>query len=171
MHQKELKITKNLQINNNNELMQFYTDELNHLIQFIFFIILTFALLYLFYVAVKSRRVHKQYDDYAREVLDHHFHLHPCPVKDEYRILKPLKALGLFKVAGTLLKGDRFAWVNLSNSTMGIFMKLHTFFFRPDSAYNLPMLSIDVIFMGGKRIFVIEIIDPAVLGGGYSFTA
>jgi hypothetical protein len=40
-------------------------------------------------------------------------------------------------------------------------MKLHTFFFRPDPAYNLPMLSIDVIFIGAKRIFVIEIIDPA----------
>jgi hypothetical protein len=117
--------------------------------------------LYLFNVSIKSRRAHKLYDDYARKLLKQHSQLMPCPVKEDYRILKPIKALGLFKVAGTLLKGDRFAWVNLSNSTMGVFMKLHTFFFRPDPAYNLPMLSIDVIFMGAKRIFVIEIIDPA----------
>jgi hypothetical protein len=109
----------------------------------------------------KSRQAHKRYDCYARELLKQHSQLMPCTVKEDYRILKPIKALGLFKVAGTLLKGDRFAWVNLSNSTMGVFMKLHTFFFRPDPVYNLPMLSIDVIFMGAKRIFVIEIIDPA----------
>lgn len=126
-----------------------------------FLILLLGTVLYLFYVSIKSRRAHKQYDAYAREVLSQRFHLKICPVKEEYRTLKPLKALGLFKVAGTLLRGDRFDWVNLSNSTMGVFMKLHTFFFRPDPAYNLPMLSIDVIFMGAKRIFVIEIIDPA----------
>jgi hypothetical protein len=112
-------------------------------------------------IAGKSRKAHKRYDCYARELLKQHSQLMSCPVKEDYRILKPIKALGFFEVAGTLLKGDRFAWINLSNSTMGVFMKLHTFFFRPDPAYNLPMLSIDVIFMGAKRIFVIEIIDPA----------
>ena len=127
----------------------------------IFLTILTGAVLYLIIAAIKSRRAHKRYDDYARKLLDQHFQLKPCSVKKEYRVLQPVKALGLFKVAGTVLKGDKFAWVNLSNSTMGLFMKLHTFFFRPDPAYNLPMLSIDVIFMGAKRIFVIEIIDPA----------
>jgi hypothetical protein len=126
----------------------------------IFVVIVCFVIWFL-RIACKSRQAHKRYDCYARKMLDQQFQLMPSPVKEEYRILKPFKALGFFKVAGTLLKGDKFAWVNLSNSTMGVFMKLHTFFFRPDPAYNLPMLSIDVIFMGAKRIFVIEIIDPA----------
>lgn len=109
----------------------------------------------------RSRLIHHRYDRYARELLKNRFQLNPCPVKEEYRVLKPFKAFGLFKVAGTMLKGDRFAWINLSNSTIGLFMKMHTFFFRPEPAYNLPMLSIDVIFMGNKRVFVIEVIDPA----------
>ena len=130
------------------------------------FLLLIFVVIVCFFIWLlrtggKSRQAHKRYDCYARELLKQHSQLMLCPVKEDYRILKPIKALGLFKVAGTLLKGDRFAWINLSNSTMGVFMKLHTFFFRPDPAYNLPMLSIDVIFMGAKRIFVIEIIDPA----------
>jgi len=119
--------------------------------------------IYVFRAANESRREHARYDAYARELLKKHFQLKPGSVKEEYRTLIPLKALGLFKVAGTVSKGDKFDWVNLSNSTMGVFMKLHTFFFRPDPAYNLSMLSIDVIFMGAKRIFVIEIIDPAQL--------
>jgi hypothetical protein len=124
-------------------------------------ILILFLIIWFLRIGGKSRQAHKRYDCYARELLKQHSQLMTCPVKEDYRILKPIKALGFFKVAGTLLKGDRFAWVNLSNSTMGGFMKLHTFFFRPDPACNLPMLSIDVIFMGAKRVFVIEIIDPA----------
>jgi len=116
---------------------------------------------WLFIVSVRSRRAHRRYDEYARKLLKDRLQMTPCPVKEEYRVLKPFRAFGLFRVAGTLLRGDRFAWVNLSNSTIGLFMKMHTFFFRPDPAYNLPMLSIDVIFMGDKRVFVIEVIDPA----------
>ncbi len=123
--------------------------------------VLAAAGIYVFCAARESRRVHGRYDHYARELLEKHFQLVPGKIKEEYRTLTPLKALGLFKVAGTMSKGDKFAWINLSNATMGVFMKLHTFFFRPDPAYNLPMLSIDVIFMGRKRVFVIEIIDPA----------
>ena len=63
-------------------------------------------------IAGKSRQAHKRYDCYARELLKQHSQLVPCPVKEKYRILKPIKALGLFKVAGTLLKGDKFAWVD-----------------------------------------------------------
>ena len=45
----------------------------------------------------KSRQAHKKYNCYARELLKQNSQLMPCPVKEEYRILKPLKALGLFK--------------------------------------------------------------------------
>jgi len=42
-----------------------------------------------------------------------------------------------------------------------IFMKMYTLLILPNYNYNLPMLSVDIIFMGGKRVFVIELIDPA----------
>ncbi len=44
---------------------------------------------------------------------------------------------------------------------MVLFMKMYTLLVRPNYNYNLPMLSVDFIFIGGKRVFVIEIIDPA----------
>lgn len=87
--------------------------------------------------SLRNRRVHASYDRYARDLLAEHFQLAPSPVRKGFQILRPWKALGLFTVAGTLLRGERFAWVNISNTTMAGFMKLHTFFFRGGPAVDM----------------------------------
>ncbi len=51
--------------------------------------------------------------------------------------------------------------MNSLDVTMFYFMKMYTLMIRPDYAYNLPVLSIDFIFIGDTRVYVIEIIDPA----------
>jgi len=38
---------------------------------------------------------------------------------------------------------------------------MFTILFFPDYQYNVPIMSVDIIFMGGRRVFVIEIIDTA----------
>ena len=58
-----------------------------------FLILLLGTVLYLFYVSIKSRRAHKQYDAYAREVLSQRFHLKICPVKEEYNGVKDADTL------------------------------------------------------------------------------
>ena len=120
----------------------------------------------------RARRAHERYDRYAREVLAG-LPLQPSPVRPAWQTLRPRKALWLFTVAATTLRGGPFAWVNLSRTAFFPLMKLHTLFLRADPMRNLPMLSIDVIMMGRRRIFVIEIIDPAhqndeVLRSGYA---
>jgi len=106
-------------------------------------------------------RMFEQYAAYTDSVLAKNLTLKPFPVKAEYRKLHPAKFLKLFKIVVNSQEGDRAARVNSLEATMFLFMKMYTLMIRPDYNYNLPVLSVDFIFIGGKRVFVIEVIDPA----------
>ena len=106
-------------------------------------------------------RMYELYDSYTKKALAGNFKLQPYPVKQEYQKLHPWKALKLFKVIVNSQEGEKFKRVNTLDATIGLFMKMYTLFILPNYDYNLPMLSVDIIFIGGKRVFVIEIIDPA----------
>jgi len=109
----------------------------------------------------EGNRMYEMYDNYTRETLAKHFQLKPYPIKQEFQIVHPWKALKLLKFVIKSQEGERFKRVNTLDATIGLFMKMYTLFILPNYSYNLPMLSVDIIFMGGKRVFVIEIIDPA----------
>lgn len=114
---------------------------------------------------IKSRnegeRMYKKYDSYTKEVLAQNLNLKQHPIKPEYQKIHPWKALKLFKILVHSQEGEKLARVNNLDATMVLFMKMYTLLVRPNYNYNLPMLSVDFIFIGGKRVFVIEIIDPA----------
>ena len=105
-----------------------------------------------------------QYQKYARytmQTLSKSYALTPFEVKPDYRTIHPAKMLKLFKILVSSYTTDRLARVNSLDATMFMFMKMYTLMIRPDYSYNLPMLSVDFIFIGKKRVFVIEVIDPA----------
>jgi len=106
-------------------------------------------------------RMYAKYDSYTKEVLAKNFQLKQYPIKHEFQKVHPLKALKLFKIVVNSQEGERLSRVNTLDATIGLFMKMYTLLIRPDYSYNLPMLSVDFIFIGGKRVFVIEVIDPA----------
>lgn len=108
-----------------------------------------------------GERQYRRYDDYTKSLLAKHFELHPHEVKREYQTIHPWKALKLFKIVLSSQEGKRVSRVNSLNATMGGFMKMYTLLLRPDFRYNLPVFSVDLVFIGSKRVFVIEIIDPA----------
>ncbi len=109
----------------------------------------------------EGKRMYAQYDTYTKETLAAHFQLTPHPISEDYRVLNPWKALKLFRVEIQSQKGETFKRLNTLDATIGLFMKMYTLLILPDYRYNLPMLSVDIIFIGGKRVFVIEVIDPA----------
>jgi len=109
----------------------------------------------------EGERMYEKYDSYTRETLAQSFQLKPYPVKQEYQKIHPWKALKLFKTFIESQEGEKFKRVNTLDATIGLFMKMYTLLILPNYNYNLPMLSVDIIFIGGKRVFVIEIIDPA----------
>ncbi|MCP4713477.1 MAG: hypothetical protein GY868_00050 [Deltaproteobacteria bacterium] len=116
-------------------------------------------------IVVKYRsegdRLYARYAAYTQRVLDKRLALQPYPVKEQYRIIHPWKALKLIRIAIDSNEGERFRRLNILDATMFFSIRMFTLFILPDYRYNLPMLSVDIIFIGGKRIFIIEVIDPA----------
>jgi hypothetical protein len=109
----------------------------------------------------EGERLFEKYESYTENVLADNFQLKQYPVKAEFQKLHPWKFLKMFKIIVNSRQGDRTARVNSLDATMFVFMKMFTLLIRPDYNYNLPMLSVDFIFIGGKRVFIIELIDPA----------
>ena len=108
-----------------------------------------------------ANKQYSKYYDYSIQTLLSYGALEPLDVKPEYRIIHPAKMLKLFKIEVSSYAADRLARINSLDATMFVFMKMFTLMLRPDYKYNLPMLSVDFIFIGKKRVFVIEVIDPA----------
>jgi len=138
------------------------------ILKYIFLILLGLIVLIVLVASpfvIKARnegdRLFKKYESYTENVLADNFQLKQYPVKAEFQELHPWKFLKMFKIIVNSRQGDRTARVNCLDATMFVFMKMFTLFIRPDYNYNLPMLSVDFIFIGGKRVFIIEVIDPA----------
>lgn len=109
----------------------------------------------------QGARMYDKYSSYTRKVLADKVALKTYPVKPEYRVVHPWKALKLFKFTIDSHSADKFRRLNILDASMMLCMRMFTCFILPNYGYNLPMLSVDIIFIGKKRVFVIEVIDPA----------
>ena len=109
----------------------------------------------------EGERLFKRYQLFTENSLAREFTLSPHPVKEEFRKINPLKMLKLINILVDSRTGGKLARVNTLDATIGGFMKMYTLLIRPDFSYNLPVLSVDFIFAGKKRVFIIEVIDPA----------
>lgn len=120
------------------------------------------AIVYCFRMRRASTRCHRRFVEATLPRLDTAYSLEPCAVRPDFQDLRPGRALGLLRFLADLRRGSRLRWVNRTDTTM-LFgcMKMHTILFIPECGYNLPMLSIDIIFAGSRRVFVVEVIDTA----------
>lgn len=109
----------------------------------------------------KGKRMYARYDSYARDALAKNFPLQPYPIKAEFQYIAPWKALKMFQFRVDSQQSERLARINSIDATMFFSIKMYTLLLRPAYDYNLPMLSVDIIAMGGKRVYVMEVIDPA----------
>ena len=109
----------------------------------------------------EGQNLFNKYQQLTESTLAKAFNLSPHPVKREFRKINPMKMLKLITILVDSRTGGRLARVNTLDATIGGFMKMYTLLVRPDFAYNLPVLSVDLIFAGKKRVFIIEVIDPA----------
>lgn len=85
----------------------------------------------------------------------------PVMVKPEFQLINPAKALKLIKMVPSRAKAEKIGNITSMDATMFGFMKMYTLLLAPKSGFNFPMLSVDVVSVGGKRVFVLEVIDPA----------
>ena len=128
----------------------------------IFFGILLALILIIIAIAVSTRMEgEKQFARYAAVTSEalKNFILKPYQVKAQYQ---RVKSFPLMDISVSSSACDRLARVNSLDATMMQFMKMYTLMIRPSYDYNLPVLSVDFIFMPfGKRMYVMEVIDPA----------
>ncbi len=108
-----------------------------------------------------GEKLYARYDSYTRETLAENFHLQSFPIKPEFQRIAPWKTLKMFKFVVDSQQSDRIARINTIDATLFLFMKMYTLLLRPNYDYNLPMLSVDIIAVGSKRVYVLEVIDPA----------
>jgi hypothetical protein len=108
----------------------------------------------------KSQVVFAAYDVYAQQVLNEQFTLNSVPVPDVYQTVHPWKTLKLIKMRAENFQTDELAHITMLNTDILGFMKMYTLLIRPDYGYNLPIMSVDVMIMGGNRMYYIEFIDP-----------
>lgn len=109
----------------------------------------------------KGEKLFVEYDSFTKSAINETFQLKDHPVKEEYRVLHPAKAMKLIKIAVESKTSEKLERVNTLDATIFGFMKMFTLLIRPSYSYNLPVLSVDIIFVGKKRVFIIELIDPA----------
>ncbi|MFC1591081.1 hypothetical protein ACFL43_01005 [Thermodesulfobacteriota bacterium] len=119
------------------------------------------ALLLIVRARREGDRMYEKYSSYTRALLADKVTLRPYSVKPEYRTVHPAKALKLIKISIDSNEADTFRRLNILDATMMLCVRMFTCFILPNYNYNLPMLSVDIVFIGGKRVFVIEVIDPA----------
>jgi len=123
-------------------------------------VILVFVLI-IAAIAISTRMEgEKQYAQFAAATAEalKAFPLKPYAVTEKYQ---RVRSLPLMDIAVSSSTGDRLARVNSLVATMLLFMKMYTLMIRPSYDYNLPVMSVDFIFLPfGKRMYVIEIIDP-----------
>jgi len=113
-------------------------------------------------IAVNTRMEgEKQYAKYAAvtDAALKPFMLKPYQVKAQYQ---RVQSVPLMDISVSSSSSERLARVNSLDATMMLCMKMFTLMIRPGYDFNIPVLSVDFIFLPfGKRIYIIEIIDPA----------
>jgi len=111
----------------------------------------------------RGEKLFEKYNSFTQSAINEHFQLRDHPVKAEYRVLHPAKAMKLIKIAVESKTSEELERVNTLDATIFGFMKMFTLLIRPSYSYNLPVFSVDIIFVGKKRVFIVELIDPAAI--------
>jgi hypothetical protein len=70
---------------------------------------------------------------------------------------RPLRSLGMVKIDGKVLSSDEFLRVLVMNIRIAFFRGVRTIFLGPRIELGLPVFSAEIILMGSKRIFFLDV--------------
>jgi hypothetical protein len=117
-----------------------------------------------------------EYQKYTRDIFrKENVEMQPAEVKPEFQTIsygKPLKLMRIVPTRATAIPmrviPEKIGTVTSLEATMFGFMRMYTLLITPKPGYNIPIFSLDVMNIGSKRVFVIEIIDPARIPDSYT---
>jgi hypothetical protein len=107
----------------------------------------------------EGQRGFTRYERAARVALAG-FSLHEKNIPPSERLIKPQQTLGLITSVAHTATGERLQHVCIDDFHMAGFIRTLTLVLVPDYQYNLPIFTADVIFVGARRIMLVEVIDP-----------
>ena len=98
------------------------------------------------------------HDVQKQAVTDLHSRLSLTPVMLKHPFPeRPLRTLGLIKLDGNVFSSEKFLRIVCLRISLPFYVTVYSTFIRPRIAYDLPVLSCEVICMGSQRVFVLDI--------------
>ena len=70
---------------------------------------------------------------------------------------RPRRALGLVQIDGDVFTSENFLRVVLLRVNLPVFLSVRTVFLLPRIEYDLPFFSLDAVFMGNRRVVVMDV--------------
>jgi hypothetical protein len=105
----------------------------------------------------------KVFDQQTRAILTKRLKMTPVEINPEFRKVVPVRALGLVRFETEVYRSERLESISLMKAGMFGLVRIYNLVLRPNPRFNLPILSSDIMFVGARRAFYIEVIDPAGL--------
>lgn len=84
------------------------------------------------------------------------FTLNPVPLKYPFPE-RPLRTLGLVKTDGDVFSSEKFSRVVFMRINLPVYLAVRSVFLRPRMELALPVFDCEILIMGKKRIFMIDI--------------
>lgn len=112
----------------------------------------------------EGQRGHERYKRATRVALER-FSLHEKDIPVSDRIIIPRRTLGMVRLAARAEEGNRLRHVCILDIRLAGIIRVFTLCLVPDYRYNLPIFSADAVFMGSRRILLLEIIDSTRIEG------
>jgi len=84
------------------------------------------------------------------------FTLNPVPLKYPFPE-RPLRTLGLVKTDGDVFSSEKFSRVVFMSINLPVYLAVRSIFLRPRMELALPVFDCEIVIMGKKRMFMVDI--------------
>jgi len=92
----------------------------------------------------------------ALQILNKRLQLSPVMLKYPFPE-RPVRTLGLVKLDGKVFSSEKIQRLVLFTMRPPVYLKIYSTFIRPKIQYDLPVLSCEVVCMGGKKMFLVDV--------------
>src|SRR3989338_7240223 len=91
----------------------------------------------------------------AKKRLSEEFSLNPVQLKYPFPE-RPPRMLGMIKIDGDIFRSQEFSRFVCLRIDFPFYLKVRSTFLRPRLELDLPVFSSEAVFMGKKRIFIVD---------------
>lgn len=98
----------------------------------------------------------KEVHSLGQSMLKKRFTLNPVPLKYPFPE-RPLRTLGLVKADGDVFSSEKFSRLVFFRLKFPFYLAVRSIFLRPRMELDLPIFTCEIVIMGKKRMFMLDI--------------